>query len=45
MSRLNLLLLLALIASSLFLIRSAYDARRLFADILYVIVDPRIRFQ
>ncbi len=33
MSRLNLLLLLALIASSLFLIRSAYDARRLFAEI------------
>jgi cell division protein FtsL len=32
-SRLNLLLLLALIVSSLFLIRSAYDARRLFADI------------
>ena len=33
MSRLNLLLLLVLIVSSLFLIRSAYDARRLFADI------------
>jgi cell division protein FtsL len=33
MSRLNLLLLLVLIISSLFLIRSAYDARRLFADI------------
>ena len=33
MSRLNLLLLLVLIASSLFLIRSAYDARRLFAEI------------
>jgi cell division protein FtsL len=32
-SRLNLLLLLVLIVSSLFLIRSAYDARRLFADI------------
>ena len=33
MSRLNLLLLLVLIVSSLFLIRSAYDARRLFAEI------------
>jgi cell division protein FtsL len=33
MSRLNLLLLLVLVISSLFLIRSAYDARRLFADI------------
>lgn len=33
MSRLNVLLLLALIVSSLFLIRSAYDARRLFAEI------------
>ena len=33
MSRLNLLLLLVLIVSSLFLVRSAYDARRLFAEI------------
>lgn len=33
MSRLNLLLLLVLVVSSLFLIRSAYDARRLFAEI------------
>jgi cell division protein FtsL len=33
MSRLNLLLLLVLVISSLFLIRSAYDARRLFAEI------------
>ena len=33
MSRLNLLLLLGLVISSLCLIRSAYDARRLFADI------------
>jgi cell division protein FtsL len=33
MNRLNLLLLVAVIASSLLLIRSAYDARRLFAEI------------
>lgn len=33
MSRLNLLLLVALVASSLLLIRSAYGARRLFAEI------------
>lgn len=33
MTRLNLLLLLAVIASSLVLIRSAYDSRRLFAEI------------
>lgn len=33
MTRLNLLLLLAVIASSLVLIRSAYDGRRLFAEI------------
>lgn len=33
MNRLNLLLLGAVIASSLLLIRSAYDARRLFAEI------------
>ena len=30
MTRLNLLLLLALIASALVLVRAAYDARRLF---------------
>ncbi len=33
MGRLNLLLLAALIASALVLIRSAYDSRRLFAEI------------
>ena len=33
MTKLNLLLLLALIGSSLLLIRSAYDSRRLFAAI------------
>ena len=33
MTRLNLLLLAAVIVSSLLLIRSAYDARRLFAEI------------
>ncbi len=33
MTRLNLLLLLAVIVSALMLIRSAYDARRLFSDI------------
>ncbi len=33
MTRINLLLLLAVIASSLVLIRSAYDSRRLFAEI------------
>lgn len=32
MTRLNLLLLLAVIASSLVLIKTAYDARRLFAE-------------
>jgi cell division protein FtsL len=33
MTRLNLVLLLAVIVSSLVLIRSAYDGRRLFAEI------------
>ena len=33
MTRLNLVLLLAVVASALVLIRSAYDARRLFAEI------------
>ncbi|HSW07491.1 cell division protein FtsL [Aquabacterium sp.] len=33
MTRINLLLLLAVIGSSLVLIRSAYDSRRLFAEI------------
>ncbi len=33
MTRLNLLLLLALVASALALVRTAYDARRLFAEI------------
>ena len=33
MTRLNLLLLLVLIASSLYLVRVSYEARRLFADL------------
>ena len=33
MNRLNALLLVALVASSLVLVKSAYDARRLFADL------------
>ena len=33
MTRLNLLLTLVLIASSLFLVRSAYESRRLFAEL------------
>lgn len=33
MTRLNLLLLLALVVSSIFLVRVSYDARRLFAQI------------
>lgn len=32
MTRLNLLLLVAVIASALFLVKTAYDARRLFAE-------------
>ena len=32
MSRVNLLLLLALLASSLWLVRTSYEARRLFAE-------------
>lgn len=33
MTRLNVLLMAALVASSLVLVRSAYDARRLFAEL------------
>ena len=33
MNRINALLLVALVASSLVLVKSAYDARRLFADL------------
>jgi cell division protein FtsL len=33
MTRLNMLLVLALILSSLYLVRTAYDSRRLFAEI------------
>ena len=33
MSRVNMLLALALLLSSLFLVRTAYDARRLFAEL------------
>ena len=33
MTRLNLLLLLALVASAVYLVRVAYDARRLYAEI------------
>jgi len=33
MTRLNVLLLLALIASAVYLVRVSYDARRLFADV------------
>ena len=33
MARLNVLLLMAVIASALWLVRTAYDARRLFAEI------------
>jgi cell division protein FtsL len=33
MTRLNMLLTLALIASSLYLVRTAYESRRLFAEI------------
>ena len=33
MTRMNLLLTLVLIASSLFLVRSAYESRRLFAEL------------
>ena len=33
MTRLNFALLLALIASAMFLVRTAYDARRLFAEL------------
>ena len=33
MTRLNIVLLLAVVASSLLLVRSAYDARRLFSSI------------
>ena len=33
MTRLNILLLLALVASSLYLVRTAYDSRRLFAEL------------
>ncbi len=33
MTRLNLLLAVALLLSSLFLVRTAYDARRLFAEL------------
>ena len=33
MTRMNLLLLFALIASSLYLVRTAYDSRRLFAEL------------
>ena len=33
MTRVNILLLLALVASSLYLVRTAYDSRRLFAEL------------
>ena len=33
MTRVNLLLMLALVASSLYLVRTAYDSRRLFAEL------------
>lgn len=33
MSRINLMLMLALIASSLYLVRTAHDSRRLFAEL------------
>lgn len=33
MNRINLLLILALLISSLYLVRNAYDARRLFAEL------------
>ena len=33
MTRVNLLLLLALLVSSLYLVRTAYDSRRLFAEL------------
>ncbi len=33
MSRINLVLLLALLASSLWLVRTSYEARRLFAEV------------
>lgn len=33
MTRLNVLLVLALVASSLYLVRTAYEARRLFAEL------------
>ena len=33
MSRMNILLMLALLVSSLYLVRTAYDSRRLFAEL------------
>ena len=33
MTRLNMILVLALLASSLYLVRTAYDSRRLFAEL------------
>ena len=33
MTRLNMILILALLASSLYLVRTAYDSRRLFAEL------------
>jgi cell division protein FtsL len=33
MTRLNIILVLALLASSLYLVRTAYDSRRLFAEL------------
>jgi cell division protein FtsL len=41
MTRLNLVLLLAVIASALFLVRTQYESRRLFAELDRARVDAR----
>ena len=43
MTRLNLLLLLALLASSVYLVHVAYDARRLFAALDRAQTEARAR--
>jgi len=41
MTRLNMILVLALLASSLYLVRTAYDSRRLFAELDKAKNEPR----